>query len=141
MIPKPKVAAGQPTDSSTEVEADAGEYDFAPAPTRPPAAAARTVAPPSSAEKIDAAPASVVPDDLATQVSLPPQRKGLTPEERACAEELDRPSLMRDWVVPSILIATGVGLRFFETMSLSASDEMSRCRLAQLSARWRSNSH
>jgi hypothetical protein len=49
--------------------------------------------------------------------NLPPQPRGLKQEERKPDEELFKPSTMRDWVVPSMLIGVGIALRFIEVMA------------------------
>jgi hypothetical protein len=107
-------AAADPQD-----EDDAGEYDFAeepaPAPARKPAVAVGLGAPLGSADAPH--PAVVAP----ITVSLPPERKRLKPEERTPEEDLDRPSPLRDWVVPSVLIGIGIVLRFLEVMAFSES--------------------
>jgi DNA-directed RNA polymerase subunit RPC12/RpoP len=49
--------------------------------------------------------------------NLPPQPRGLKQEERKPDEELFKPSTIRDWVVPSMLIGVGIALRFIEVMA------------------------
>jgi hypothetical protein len=66
------------------------------------------------------APVPGVADVDALRAKLPPQRKGLTKEERKTNEELAPPSAIRDFVLPSILIAVGIALRFYEAMSPAA---------------------
>jgi hypothetical protein len=97
---------------------DFGEYDVAeppPAPAPPAAAAVGLTAPAGSADAPHAAPGAPI------TIHLPPQRKRLRPEPRVDPETLDKPSTLRDWVVPSILIAIGVTLRFVEVTAASES--------------------
>ena len=110
IIPRPR------SSQSPDAEDDQGEYDFAAQPEtkRPPVGLA---AGPAAAD----APATAPPaPPLPLGHSLPPQRKGLTPEKRLTNEELQPPSTLRDLILPSILIPIGVVLRFFEVMSPSA---------------------
>jgi hypothetical protein len=105
-----------------DVDDNSGEYDFAPEPARAAPVMRPVSALPAPAKRVQAGDATVLADIL-TRLDLPPQRKGLTPQERPCDEELVRPSVLRDWVAPSVLIVIGIGLRFFEAMSPLASDE------------------
>jgi hypothetical protein len=106
IIPRPHSAAGDDDSAYDVVEA--------PAPRRPAAAAAAPVA-----VGLAAGPGAA-DAPLPLGHNLPPQRRGLTQEVRKTNEELVPPSTLRDWIIPSILIPIGIGLRFFEVMSLSA---------------------
>jgi hypothetical protein len=64
-----------------------------------------------------AAPAAPAPVKTVLIPNLPPQRRGLKQEERKTDEEIFKPSTLRDWVVPSILIGVGILLRFVEVMA------------------------
>jgi DNA-directed RNA polymerase subunit RPC12/RpoP len=63
------------------------------------------------------APTAPAPAKTVHVGALPPQRRGLKQEERKPDEEVFKPSTMRDWVVPSILIGVGIVLRFIEVMA------------------------
>lgn len=63
-------------------------------------------------------PAATAPAPVKTvHVNLPPQRRGLKQEERKTDEPVFKPSTMRDWIVPSIVIGVGIVLRFIEVMA------------------------
>ena len=106
---------------------DSDEYDLAPEPEAKRAPVAAAVAKMSPAVGLAAAPGAA-DAPLPTAVSaapvtvhIPPQRKGLSPQERTPEGELaPKASDVRDFVVPSLLIAIGVGLRFVEVMSPAA---------------------
>ena len=69
-------------------------------------------------DEVDLAkPAAPAPVKTVRLSNLPPQRRGLKQEERKPDEEIFKPSTLRDWVVPSILIGIGIVLRFFEVMA------------------------
>jgi hypothetical protein len=102
------------------------EYDFAdPEPVRRATAAPPPIviaAPVGLDAPVGAADAPldgtvVVPAGPVLRVDLPPQRKGLTPEERKTNEDFAPPSAIRDFIVPTILIGIGVVLRFLEVMA------------------------
>jgi hypothetical protein len=115
-------------------EEEAGEYDFAEPVARrpaayvaPAAAAAASAAPAAALVGLAAAPgAADTPLPGAGPViraDVPPQRRGLRPEERKCDDEIAPPSTLRDLVVPTVLILLGVGLRFVEVLSPFATRE------------------
>jgi DNA-directed RNA polymerase subunit RPC12/RpoP len=65
-----------------------------------------------------AKPATPAPVKTVRVSHLPPQPSRLKPEERKPEdEEIFKPSTLRDWVVPSILIGVGIVLRFCEVMA------------------------
>lgn len=110
-------------------DAPQDEYDFAPVPEPKRPAVKRPVpapigldAPDGAADEPDPdfAPAATVSVPAAVRADLPPQRKGLTPEKRLTNEELVPPSTLRDFILPTILIAIGIPLRFYEVMSPAA---------------------
>jgi DNA-directed RNA polymerase subunit RPC12/RpoP len=64
-----------------------------------------------------AKPAAPAPVKTVRVANLPPQPSRLKQEERKPDEEIFKPSTLRDWVVPSILIGIGIVLRFCEVMA------------------------
>jgi DNA-directed RNA polymerase subunit RPC12/RpoP len=130
LVPKPQpkpapaaTAAGGEEDPFASVEW--GEYDVAPEPAAPPrpAVAAQAIAPVGLAAPAGAADAPLKQPAPAIGHNLPPQRIGLKQEERKSNEELMPPSAVRDFVIPTILIAVGIALRFYEVMSPAATNK------------------
>jgi DNA-directed RNA polymerase subunit RPC12/RpoP len=122
LVPRPRPTVVEDGDEPDK------EYDFAdPEPVRPAKTAAALIAAPAPVglaapagaadAPLDGALAAPVPSGPVLRVDLPPQRKGLTPEERKTNEDFAPPSTIRDFVIPSILIGAGVVLRFLEVMA------------------------
>jgi DNA-directed RNA polymerase subunit RPC12/RpoP len=70
-------------------------------------------------DDVDFAPKPAAPALAKTirLANLPPKPRGLQQEERNKDEEVFKPSTLRDWIVPSILIAIGIALPFAEVMA------------------------
>ena len=105
---------------------ESDEYDLAPEPEvkRAPLAATTKASPAVGLAAAPGAADAPLPRAVAAApmtVHIPPQRKGLAPQERTPDDELaPKTSNVRDFVVPSVLIAVGIALRFVETMSPAA---------------------
>ena len=118
-----RVAAS--VEPAVGADEDSGEYDFAePAPAPKPrvtviaAPPVGLAAPAGSADEPLIGAAAGAP----VAVTLPPQRRGLRPEPRCTDEEVFKPSAVRDWVVPTALIAAGIVLRFVEVNVVTRED-------------------
>lgn len=123
LIPRPPTPGGATGE-------DGGEYDFAePVVKRAPAVASPSVAgaaapavglgaPPGAADApLPQAASTTAATGPVIRADLPPQRRGLKPEERKCEHEPAPTSTIGDFVIPAILILLGIGLRFVEVLA------------------------